>query len=101
MPRPLRVLPAHTPAHLVQRAVDRRVVFENPTDFSRFLSVLAEAGSRYPVRLLGYCVMPNHWHLLAMSETDDGISRYMRWLTSTHAVRHRLLRGTLGNGHVS
>jgi putative transposase len=65
-----------------------------------FLSVLAEAALRYPVHLHGYCIMPNHWHLLAMSETRDGISRYMRWLTSTHAVRHRCGRGTLGFGHV-
>jgi putative transposase len=100
MPRRRRVLPVKIPAHLVQRAVDRQVIFKNPIEFSAFLGVLAEAASRYPVELLGYCVMPNHWHLLAMSERHDGISRYMGWLTGTHAKRHRRVHGTIGWGHV-
>lgn len=100
MPRHLRVLPATIPLHLVQRAVDRKTLFHDPADFQRFLRILAAAQRRYPVRLLAYCVMPNHWHLLAESDQPDSISRYMQWAASTHAVRHRLSTGTVGHGHV-
>jgi putative transposase len=100
MPRAQRYLPAEVPTHLVQRAVDRRTIFEDLVDFRTFLEVLGEAGRRFPVGLLGYCIMPNHWHLVAQGQTPGGISRYMQWLTSTHAVRHRKRRRTVGLGHV-
>jgi putative transposase len=100
MSRPRRFLASNTPAHLVQRAVDRQTIFEQPADFGAFLDLLGEAGRRYDVQLLGYCVMPNHWHLLAQSPQPLSISRYMQWLTGTHALKHRISNDTVGLGHV-
>ena len=50
--------------------------------------------------MLGYCVMPNHWHLILRALADNSISRYMKWLTATHVLRYRTFHDSLGSGHL-
>jgi putative transposase len=37
------------------------------------------------VRVLGWCIMNNHWHLLLWPRRDGELSLFMSWLTMTHA----------------
>ena len=50
------------------------------------------------MRLLAYCLMPNHWHLLVWPRGDEDLSEYMRWLTVTHTQRWHLAHDTSGTG---
>ena len=52
------------------------------------------------VTVAGFCVMPNHWHLVLVALEDGGVSRFMKWITETHARRYRDFYNTTGNGHV-
>lgn len=52
------------------------------------------------MRVLSYCVMPNHWHLVLWPERERAISQFMAWLTTTHALRWRWQHGTVGEGAV-
>jgi hypothetical protein len=45
-------------------ALDRLATFEDEADYQAFEKALLEAVERTHARLLAYCVMPNHWHLL-------------------------------------
>ena len=62
------------------------------------MRVFAEAQARVPLRLLAYCVMPNHFHLVAWPSRDDELSEFMHWLTLTHSKRWHVYRGTNGTG---
>lgn len=75
-------------------------LFDGPVEYEMFLQVLTEAETACPMRLLEYCVMPNHWHLLVWPERDDQLSRFMRWITGVHAQRWRRARGQPGKGVV-
>jgi len=48
------------------------------------------------MRLLAYCLMPNHFHLLLWSARDRHLSRYMQWVTLTHMRRWHAHRRTSG-----
>jgi putative transposase len=50
--------------HALNRAVARLPLFGKPTDYEAFERVLRLALDKHPTRLLGYCLMPNHWHLV-------------------------------------
>ena len=52
------------------------------------------------MRLLAYCLMPNHFHLLLWPREDGDLSRFMRWLTMTHTQRWHAHRRTAGTGHL-
>ncbi len=69
-------------------------------DYQAFADLLAEGRDKSWVDVLGYCVMPNHWHLIVRALADNSISKYMKWLTATHALRYRNFHENLGNGHL-
>src|SRR5262245_36447437 len=100
MGRPPRKYPNGTIVHAFNRGVDRRTIFNNATDYEAFIELLGEGREKHLVRILGYCLMPNHWHFLLQASVDDGISRFMQWLTNTHVKRYRKFRATAGEGHL-
>ena len=97
MPRALRASLPGLPHHVIARANGSARVFARPTDFLAFLDLLAEAGGRAPVVTLGYCLMPNHVHLLLRPAAADALSRWMQWLLTTHAARRHRALGTRGH----
>jgi REP element-mobilizing transposase RayT len=62
-------------------------IFEKAEDYAAFERVLEEAVQRTKMRLLAYCVLPNHWHLVVWPEEDGALSRFVGWLTLTHTQR--------------
>ena len=56
--------------HVLNRANGRVTLFETAADYAAFLRVLGEAVARADTRLLSYCVMPNHWHLVVWPRRD-------------------------------
>jgi len=98
MPRRKRVATGGVVFHVLNRAVAREKIFWKPADYEAFETVLQEAGERVPMRLLCYCVMPNHWHLVLWPRGDEDLSEYMRWLTVTHAKRWHANYHSSGSG---
>ncbi|HUG19878.1 MAG TPA: transposase, partial [Planctomycetaceae bacterium] len=64
MPRRPRNAPGGLVYHVLNRAVARLTLFEKDADYEAFERVMAEALEKHPTRLLSYCIMPNHWHLV-------------------------------------
>jgi REP-associated tyrosine transposase len=75
-------------------------LFVGVRDYLAFLRVLRQALFRHDVELLSYCVMPNHWHLVVHIKRIAELSKFMHWLTTTHARRWHLARRTVGRGPV-
>jgi putative transposase len=84
--------------HVLNRAVGRATLFAKATDYEAFVRVLSEALDWVDIRLLRYCVMPNHWHLVIWPERDGDLSEFMRWLTLTHTHRWHAKHHTQGTG---
>ncbi len=100
MGRPLRVDLGGYVYHALNRASARATMFEGHDDYRRFEQVLDEARARTGMRILAYCLMPNHWHLVLWPEADGTLSRFMTWLTLTHTQRWHARRGSAGAGHL-
>lgn len=73
--------------HVLNRGNGRMRIFRKAEDFEAFERVPAEGLHRYPFELLTYCLMPNHWHLVARPKMDDALGRWMGWVGVTH-MRH-------------
>ncbi|MFN0208091.1 MAG: transposase [Planctomycetota bacterium] len=84
--------------HVVNRAAKRATLFNIPNDYERFERALFQAREKYKVRLLAYCIMPNHWHLIIWPESDGELPRFMHWLTTTHVRRHHKAYDSNGLG---
>jgi len=100
MGRPHRAAEGGYLYHVLNRANARMTIFRNDEDFIAFEKVLAQAVERSQTRLLAYCVLPNHWHLLVWPRKDGKLSRFTGWLTLTHTQRWHAQRHSIGSGHV-
>src|SRR5690348_9912964 len=100
MPRPLRQAQGGLIYHALNRANARLAIFDDDGDYAAFERVLAEALTRHDMRLLAYCLMPNHFHLVLWPRGDGDLSRFMRWLTMTHTQRWHAHRHSAGSGHL-
>ena len=102
MPRSRRLTPGGYVYHVLNRGNNRQLLFEDDADYAAFLAIVAQVMQRVPMRLLGYCVMPNHWHMVLWPRprNDGDLARFMQRLTVTHARRWQLHRHCVGQGHV-
>jgi putative transposase len=86
--------------HVLNRSVRKAPLFTRPQDYRAFLGVLGEGLKRHPVRLVAYCVLPNHWHLVVRPPGTNVLARFVQWVTATHATRWHMHRNTVGQGPV-
>jgi putative transposase len=100
MPRGPRSIECDLIYHVLNRGNGRMRLFHKEEDFAAFEKVLGQGLSRYPVDLLTYCLMNNHWHLVLRPREDGAISNLMRWVGVTHVRRHHEHYHTRGGGHL-
>jgi len=99
MPRSARIAPGGLVYHVLNRAVAKLQMLRTVKDRDAFAKVLGEASEKWPgVRLLGWCLMSNHWHLILWPTGDGELKLFMHWLTLTHASRWRTSHHTIGYG---
>jgi putative transposase len=84
--------------HVLNRGNGRAKVFHKKGDFAAFVELMAEANERLPLRILGYVLLPNHFHLVLWPRGDGDLSRWMQWLLTAHVRRHHRQYG--GSGHL-
>lgn len=100
MPRTRRQTPGGYVYHAINRSCARLALFKKDRDYEAFFRVLDEALDRHPIRILGYCVMPNHWHFVLWPKRDTDMTDFLRWLTHTHTMRWHVHNHTVGSGHL-
>jgi putative transposase len=100
MPRPPRFCPDGVPQHIVNRGNLRAPIFHESADYLGFLAALTDAADRTTVRLLAFCLMPNHWHLVLWPLDGSEISAYMQVVMNAHIRDLQRRHGTAGTGHI-
>src|SRR5208283_4328470 len=86
--------------HALNRANFRSRLFRETAHYEDFLGILEESLNFVPMRILAYCLMPNHWHLVLYPRADGDLSQFLRRLTLTHTQRYHARMRTAGYGHV-
>lgn len=86
--------------HVLNRANARQTIFDGDGDYLAFEQALAEAQERISMRILAWCLMPNHWHLVLWPYGDRELSDFMRLVTLRHTHRWHAYHGTAGSGHL-
>jgi putative transposase len=97
MPRGPRCSPAGVMAHVIARGNARAKVFHDALDFDAFLELCRRGLRRSSVDLLGWCLMPNHVHLVARPHDNHAMGRFMHWVLTTHGQRYRAKHATVGH----
>jgi putative transposase len=97
MPRTARASVADICYHVINRGNARAPVFHKQLDYLAFTNMMTEACDRLPLRVVSWCLMPNHFHLVLWPRADGDLSRWMQWLMTCHVRRYHRHYGTSGH----
>jgi len=86
--------------HVLNHGNDHRTIFGNDDDYAAFLRLFGQTQESAPMRMLAYCLMPNHWHLVLWPEQDEQLAAFMHRLTTAHVRRRHRYRQSVGCSHV-
>jgi len=84
--------------HVINRANARLQIFFRDEDYILFENILADGVEKYGMRVLAYCIMPNHFHLVLQPVSDGDLQKFMQWLTVTHTQRWHAKNKSIGTG---
>jgi putative transposase len=89
MPRTARAAAGGLVYHVLNRGNGRMGIFRKPGDYQAFVELLALGKERARIEVFGFCLMPNHWHLVVRPRGDGDLAAYLSWVTNTHVKRYR------------
>ena len=92
MPRTARASVGGICYHVLNRGNARAEVFHKDGDCVAFVELMAAACRQLPLRVLGYCLMPNHFHMVLWPLGDGDLSH---WMTVLRYVERNPLRAGL------
>ena len=99
MARKLRIQFPGAVYHVLNRGDRREAIFRDDTDRRLFLETLAEACAKTDWKVHGYCLMPNHFHLVVETPQANlvaGMKWFLGTFTNRFNRRHRLFGHLFG-----
>jgi putative transposase len=96
MPRVARKLSESKTYHVMIRGNERKDIFHDDEDKSRFIDILYEKNKAKKYAVYAYCLMDNHVHLL-INEGNDEISRIMKRINVSYAYYFNKKYGRIGH----
>ncbi len=84
--------------HVLNRGNAGSEVFHEARDYAELLDLLREGTEDRKMRLLAYCLLPNHFHLVLWPRKDGDLSHWMQWISTSHVRRYH--RQYQSSGHI-
>jgi putative transposase len=97
MPRRARIVVPGIAHHITQRGNNRQPVFATDFDRQIFLDLLGDYAPRNGLSVWGYCLMPNHFHVIAIPQEPDALARTFRRLEADYARYFNVRQGACGH----
>ena len=82
--------------HVMARGNRKSIIFHDDDDRARFLHVISRAVVRYVLRIIAYCLMPNHYHLV-LETPGANLSAAMQFINGVFAQRSNRSQGQTGH----
>jgi putative transposase len=95
MARPLRIDIENGWYHVVNRGLERRQIFGDERSNLRFLELLSKLPDRFGLRIHGYVLMGNHYHL-QVETPKANLSQAIQWLNVSYSTWYNRLNQRVG-----
>lgn len=97
MARIARIVVPGLAHHVTQRGNNQKQVFFSDSDYLLYLRLLQKHAERHELALWGYCLMPNHVHLIAVPAHPDSLSRALAFTHQDYARLSNIRADTTGH----
>lgn len=98
MARMARLFIPNAPYHIMARGNQKQTIFYEKEEYEIYLALLRRYKLRCDCLVYGYCIMPNHVHLVAEFPTGKAsMSRFMHGLNQSYAMSFHMRHQTVGH----
>jgi len=70
--------------HIINRGVERRLIYLEPEDYEFFLDLLLKLTKEYEIIVHAFCLMTNHYHLL-LETKQNNLSKAIQFINDKYA----------------
>lgn len=74
--------------HNISRGINGIKIFESDENKEKYLKLMRFNKEKYNIKILAYCIMDNHVHMLILSESVDDMSRYMHDINTKYGMNY-------------
>ena len=83
--------------HIYNRGNRKQSIFLQTRDYERFLDKVVEYKKKFPLNIVSYCLMPNHFHFLLQQPSSNSISQFLSILCNSHSRYFNVKYETVGS----
>ena len=85
MPRFPRTYLKTTTFHVITQGINKNYIFKNPEDIKYYIKVIYKLKEQCKIKIIAYCIMNNHAHILIETDKINNLSKYMQRLNTVYA----------------
>lgn len=72
--------------HVITQGINKSYIFENAEDIKYYIKIMYQLEKEQNIKLIAYCIMNNHAHMLIKTEKVAELSKYMHRLNTIYAI---------------
>ncbi len=86
MPRSARLIIDNSIHHIMTRGNQKQKTFLGNKDYQKYIEILKHYRHKFWFKLFGYCLMPNHVHLIIKIKQGRDLQKIIQGLNQTYTI---------------
>lgn len=70
--------------HVITQGINKSYIFERAEDIKYYIKIMYQLTKEQEIKVIGYCIMSNHAHMLIETEEIKELSKYMQRLNTKY-----------------
>ena len=70
--------------HVITQGINKSYIFERAEDIKYYIKIMYQLTQEQKIKIIGYCIMSNHAHMLIETEEINELSKYMQRLNTKY-----------------
>lgn len=75
--------------HVMVQGIDKSYIFEKPEEIKYYISIMYKLTKEQEIKIIAYCIMNNHAHMLIETQNLRELSKYMQRLNTRYGKYHK------------
>lgn len=82
--------------HVIVQGIDKEYIFNRKIDIKYYISILYELKDELNIKIIAYCIMNNHAHLLIHTNDVSNLTKYMHKTNTKYAIYYNKIHDRVG-----
>ena len=82
--------------HVMTQGINKSYIFEKEQEIKHYIDIMYKIKNKYDVRIIAYCIMNNHAHILVKVKNIEDLSGFMHNLNTQYAIFYNKRNNRVG-----